>query len=109
MNTLYDLRIPQATGYLYDCYLFGAESETRKSYRRNFLGALRAARPGLIVLTDERCFDPRRSFERVEEWPELSGLLKRDYVHAVTWQSQKSFRSWSRPQVPTAYEVYVHR
>jgi hypothetical protein len=109
VNTLYDLRIPQATGYLYDCYLFGGESPTRDLYRRDFLRAFLGARPRFVVLTNERCFDPKRSFERVREWPEFNVLLAHDYVLASSWQSQRTFRSWNRPQIPNEYEVYALR
>jgi hypothetical protein len=109
VNTLYDLRIPQATGYLYDCYLFGRESSIRDTYRTDFLQAFLSARPETVVVTNDRCFDPTKSFDRILEWPELSNELDRDYVVSSKWQSQKAYRSWSRAETPNSYKVYVHK
>ncbi len=109
INALYDLRIKQATGYLYDCYLFTPPSEIRDSYRREFLSAFDAANPAVVVVTDNQCFHAKRSFDRIKTWPEFDERLRRDYTVRERWASQIRYRWWTHPEVPTAYTVYVHR
>lgn len=109
INTLYDQRIVQATGYLYDCYLFGPKSEVRDAYRAQFLSALERARPAVIVLTDQYCFGGSRSFDRVSRWPDLARLIQGEYVLASGWSSPSAFRFWSRAEFPAAYRVYVRK
>jgi hypothetical protein len=109
INTLYDLRIPQATGYLYDCYFYGAQSKARDEYRARFLAAFTASRPEVVILTNERCFDPIKSFGRVVTWPDFAEVLNRRYVVVSQWQSNQPFRAWSRAEVPNAFKVYIRK
>lgn len=108
VNTLYDLRIVQATGYLYDCYLFQPAGRVRDSYRAEFLRAFDEARPRVVVATDQPCFG-ERGFDRLASWPALAQRLGSEYVLADRWSTDRSYLWWSRPERPVAFEVYVRR
>jgi hypothetical protein len=107
INALYDIRLEQATGYLYDCYLFTPANETRDRYRRDFLRAFDAARPATVVLTDQPCFDSVKTFDRLNAWPEFNRQLNRDYVVGSEWRSSRTYRWWSRAEAPTSYRIYT--
>ncbi len=109
VNALYDLRIKQATGYLYDCYLFAPPSGIRDSYRKEFLSAFDSANPSIVIVTDNQCFHVERSFARIASWPEFDEQLSKHYTVRERWTSQISYKWWTRPEVPTAYTVYIRR
>ena len=98
-----------ATGYLYDCYGFTGPGEIRDRYREEFLRTFEAARPRVVVLTDQQCFVAGNSFGRLAEWPELAGILGRDYVLSNEWHAGGTVRWWSRAEVPNAFRVYLRR
>jgi hypothetical protein len=109
LTALYDLKIVQPTGYLYDCYLFTDEGPVRDSYRREFLQSLKETRPRAIVVTDQHCFDQHDGFRRVETWPELFDLLAKNYSLQDSWVSNKEYRLWGRPETRPAFRVYILR
>jgi hypothetical protein len=108
VGTLYNLRIIQATGYLYDCYLFQPPSQIRDSYREEFLHAFEEARPQVVIVTDQPCFG-ERSFDRLGQWPALAQRLDRLYVLSYTWRSASNYYWWSRSERPVAFRVYVRK
>jgi hypothetical protein len=108
VSTLYDLRIVQATGYLYDCYLFQSPGRIRDSYRADFLQAFDRARPRVVVATDQPCFG-ERGFGRLARWSALDQRLESEYVLVDGWSTNRSYSWWSRPERPVAFRVYVRR
>ncbi len=109
INVLYDMRVQQATGYLYDCYLFTPESETRDRYRKQFVQSFVETNPSVVILTNDECFASTRTFARVGTWPALNQILSTNYVVSDVWNSDESVRWWSRAEHPVAYRVYTHR
>ncbi len=109
INTLYDTRTLQATGFLYDCYLFTAPSKTRDAYRAAFLQAFDQARPSILILTGQSCFRSARTFDRILTWPALADRLTHDYNLHAEWQSNESYKWWSKRELPIGYRVYVHK
>lgn len=108
INTLYDLRVVQATGYLYDCYLFQPPSRVRDAYREEFLGAFDRARPEVLVVTDQPCFG-ERGYDRLEQWPELAQRLNAEYALRDSWSSATLYSWWSRAERPVGFRVYTLR
>ena len=81
LNTLYNLKIVQATGYLYDCYLFQPQqTPVSLDYRERFWTALEQARPRVLVVTDQQCFAMTRDWNGAARWPQFAALLASDYV-----------------------------
>jgi hypothetical protein len=109
INTLYDMRAVQATGYLYDCYLFSPPSAAREMYRQAFLRSFDQARPDTIVLTNQPCFDPAKNYDRLRSWPAFDNQLERDYRLESEWQTNQQYRWWSRWEPPIAFRVYALR
>lgn len=110
LNTLYNVRLLQATGYLYDCYLFEEKpSPVREDYRAGFWSAMEKAKPEVLVVTNQECFSLARTWELPQRWPAFAALLASDYTmvaertppHLVGW--------WRKPQVPYAYRLYVRK
>ncbi|MGB9152147.1 MAG: hypothetical protein WCD70_03565 [Alphaproteobacteria bacterium] len=109
INVLYDLRVRQVTGYLYDCYLFTSPSAIRDRYREQFLKAFIEADPSVVIMTNDPCFVPARGFARLVTWPELDEEMMKNYSVRTVWASQISYRWWSRSEHPTSYMVYIHK
>ncbi len=108
--TLYNLRLVQATGYLYDCYAFQAKpSAYQDRYREAFLSAVEEARPKVLVVTDQDCFTQNRSFSRLDRWPQFEAYVIENYglyaertpPHTIGW--------WRHPAQPFSYRIYVKK
>jgi len=109
-NTLYNLQMVQATGYLYSCYMLQPQpARFQDAYRAGFWKALQANPPQVIVVSDQDCFTMHRSFDILVRWPQLDGLLQSQYTlvaqrtppHRVGW--------WRKPAVPFSYRIYVRK
>jgi hypothetical protein len=108
VDTLYNLRLVQATGYIYDCYAFqGTPSVYQDTYREAMMQALASARPRVLIFSDQECFTMNRRFTRVATWPQFSAWLAEHYTmkrqftppHLVGW--------WRKPAIPFSYRIYV--
>ncbi len=121
-GVLYDLRVRQSTGFLYQCYLFsdggsgeGGGSgerdggEVRERYRAAFWRAFQMSAPRVVVVTDQTCFGDARGFGKVAEWPEFADELARRYDERAAWRSGVPQHWWSRREQPAAFRIYVRR
>ncbi len=109
INTLYDLRLVQSTGFLYDCYLFTpGHDAAAEIYRRQFWGAYQRTQPRVLVITNQYCFE-ENTFRKVENWPLLKDDITRSYDQVVSWRSARPQRWWSRLEQPPEYRIYVRR
>ena len=78
LHTLYRLRAPHATRFLYDFHFFHHVSTPYiQNLRRQLLDELRASRPGVVVLF--RHGQPVGGFDRLEGFPELADWLADGY------------------------------
>jgi len=107
INTLYDLRLLQSTGFLYDCYAY--EGTDQRAYRKEFLSALQAARPQTIVFSSQFCLEQRYGFERIDRWPELKRLLAENYRLDGGWQARATVRWWHQRETPPGFEIFTRR
>ncbi len=107
INTLYDLRLVQSTGFLYDCYAY--EGTDQRAYRDRFLNALEAARPRTIVFSSQFCLEQRYGFERIDRWPELENFIAKNYRMDGGWQARTTVRWWHQRETPPGYEVFTRR
>ncbi len=109
INTLYDMRIVQSTGFLYDCYLFlPGSSPVVDVYRSRFWAAYEESRPRILVMTNQYCFGAN-SFDKLNEWPLLRNEISRSYIQAINWRSTRLQRWWSRAEEPPEYRVYIRK
>ena len=110
-GVLYELRVRQATGFLYECPLFAAEDGrgVQERYRALFLQEFQRSAPRVVVMTDQSCFREAQGFGQVALWPEFAGVLGREYVERVEWRPGEAEHWWSRREMPAGFRVYVRR
>ncbi|HWZ52600.1 MAG TPA: hypothetical protein VNW54_14160 [Granulicella sp.] len=110
INTLYDMRIVQATGYLYDCYLFTPQQNAITArYREEFWSSYQAVRPKIIIVTDQFCFGNSEGFHKLDTWPALDQELRNNYVLSTEWRSEVPQRWWARSEMPPQYRIYLRK
>jgi hypothetical protein len=116
-TTLYDLRLEPATGVLSDFLLFGAVSDPQPaesipilhSTRAQFLAALLAAPPRVIVVTSHLHIDGPDDFQKLARWPAFGDLLATRYTLYTQWTPTRPARWWSREELPASYRIYALR
>jgi len=110
IDTLYNMQLVQATGYLYDCYMFQpAPSPYRDAYREGFLTALNQTRPKVIVATDQECFTMNRSFSVLDHWPAFTAYLAQNYTLATQQTPPHTIGWWRHPAQPFSYRIYLRK
>lgn len=110
IDTLYEMRLVQSTGYLYDCYLFASDASGEQArYRAGFLAEFERTRPKVVVLTDQFCFGETGGFSKLGRWPQLDGELAERYERGAEWHGSAAMRWWSHDEVPTSFRIYVRR
>jgi len=92
---LYDLRLVQETGFLYDYYFYQSpQNPLVQELRQRFLDEMGAKKPDILVVSFQSWPDPQPGYGRVDQWPGLRDLLQSDY---------------ELKQSIAAYRIYVHR
>ena len=110
INTLYDLRLVQASGYLYDCYALGRpETAAVARYRRGFLQAYERHPPEVMVMTDQFCFGQDIGFARMAGWPAFAQELADHYTLQVEWHSSVPQHWFSRAETTPRFRIYRRR
>jgi hypothetical protein len=109
IGTLYQMRLPQSTGFLYDCYLFTDPSAERERYRTAFWTAYKTAQPRVLVVTNQFCFWDPRGFKKLDEWPAFTADLDQNYRKQSEWHSDVPNHFWHRPEMPFQFRIYVRK
>jgi hypothetical protein len=109
INTLYDLRVRQSTGFLYDCYLFAGDTAEMLRYRDAFWTSFQANNPRIVVATNQFCFGDTRGFGKLDMWPRLATTLTQEYEIKTAWKSTVYQHWWSRKDIPTEYRIYLRK
>lgn len=86
IETLYDMRLVQGTGFVYDEFLFAApdamtarETEVQSALREEFLSEIRANLPQVIVVTPRLFPSGPYGYVKLDRWPQLAALLDNCY------------------------------
>ena len=109
INTLYNLRLVQSTGFLYDCYLFvPGHNPASDQYRAAFWAAFQHARPRIVILTSQDCFGPD-SFQKIDQWPQFKDALARSYTQVEEWHPTQPEHWWTRRQTPSQFRIYLRK
>jgi hypothetical protein len=109
VGVLYDMGIRQSTGFLYDCYLFTDSSQERDRYRAAFWAAYTAARPRVLVVTNEFCFGRPNGFVKLSRWPQLDSDIQRNYRESIQWRSTTRVHYWKRWEEPPQFRIFVRK
>ena len=108
VNTLFDLRLEQASGYLYDCYLFTeSRNDAVARYREGFLQAYEKRPSRVLVLTDQYCFGEQGGFARVGRWPVIAREIANHYTQRTEWHSPQLQHWFSRGETVSSFRMYV--
>ncbi len=109
-NTLYTMKLVEATGYMYDCYLFQTQqTAVSLKYRENFWAALHATPPQVLVVTDQECFKLARNFGLAARWPEFQHYLESEYTLTAQRTPPHTIGWWRHPAEPFSYQLYVRK
>jgi hypothetical protein len=106
---LYQERLVQDTGFLYDCYFLDPTNPVARSLRERFFTALATAPPQAIIVTDSVCYDQPRSFSKFARWPEFEQYLANHYTLASERSNLPPEHYWSRTTTPFDYRIYLRR
>ena len=109
--TLNRMQLVQATGFLYDCYLFGAQTQPR---------AGRLPCQVLARIAGSSSQSPCRHqssvheccgnlFNKLEHWPQFDEYLQADYMLYVQRTPPHEVRWWNQPTQPTSYRIYLRK
>jgi hypothetical protein len=110
VNTLYNQRLMQSTGYLYDCYLFAPEqNEVTRRYRDDFWRSFQNARPKLVVMTDQFCFGDGEGFGKIDRWPAMKKEIDGEYSLDMEWHPMEKQRWWGRSELPASFRIYLRK
>lgn len=110
INTLYNLRLTQSTDFLYDCYLFPTQpNPTSTRYRESFWAAISAARPRVLVVSEQFCFGAPTAFAKLDQWPQLRDAIAQHYTLKTEWSTAQPQRWWSRDEIPPRFRIYVRK
>ena len=111
VGTLYGMRVRQSTGFLYDCYLFADQSGDgeRERYRSAFWSAYTAARPRVLIITNQFCFADPRGFGKLSGWPAFAADLDQNYQEQAEWHSAVPDHFWKHREEPTQFRIYLRK
>ena len=109
-NTLYNMNLLEATGFMYDCYMFQpAQTPVSLQYRADFWAAIHANPPQVYIETDQQCFTTVRDFSKTARWPEFQQLLDTEYTLTTQRTPPHLLGWWRHPAVPFSYRLYVRK
>jgi hypothetical protein len=104
--SLYNDRIVQSTGFIYDCYFLDASEPVDRKLRARFEEEIHRNPPRFFVVTDSVCFGGARSFDKFSNWPWLSQELSKKYTIKKETHFTTGVRYWSRVEIPYNYRIY---
>lgn len=108
IGALYEARLTQTTGFLYDCYLLDGRNAVAQQQRALLEREWARRTPQFLVLTDSSCFTGARTFDKYGSWPWMQQQLAR-YNVVLERHPAQPLRLWSRPEQPYAYRILVRR
>lgn len=110
INTLYDMRLVQDTGFLYDCYLFIPQpSPVQQKLRQRFWAAIESKPPEVFVVTDQLCVSRPSNYAKLDQWPQFRGYLDSDYYLYAQRRPNRPVRWWSHAGRPFGYRIYLRK
>ena len=112
ITTLNNLRLVQATGFLYDCYLFSTiHTAEQDRYRQAFWQAIQQNPPALFVVSSNDCEvypeRPSYNYRKTSRWPQLDAYLRTNYHLDADRLPPHMVYTGSSPSKPLGYRIYL--
>lgn len=111
IETLYDMRLVQSTGFVYDEFLFAApdemtpqQTDVQIALRRDFLNKIQINPPQVVVVTPRLFPSGPYHYAKLDRWPQLEAFLGSCY----RLQAERDFpvgRSYHRD----GYRLYLRQ
>jgi len=110
--TLYNMRLVQATGFLYDCYLFSAiHTSEQDRYREAFWRAIQRNPPLVFVVSSNDCevypAKPSYKYQKTSHWPRFYDYLNSNYHLIADRIPPHMVYTGSSPSIPLGYRIYL--
>jgi hypothetical protein len=110
--TLYNMRLVQATGFLYDCYMFSAQPGPERDHAREaFWQSITKNPPSVFVVSSNDCDPPTArpayDYKKISRWPQFNDYLNANYHLDVERIPPHMVNSGSSPSKPLGYRIYV--
>ena len=110
--TLYNMRLIQATGYLYDCYMLSNQPGTERDRTREaFWQAITRNPPAVFIVSSNDCDSatqrPGYTYQKLSRWPQFNDYLQANYHLDAERIPPHMVNAGSSPSKPLGYRIYV--
>jgi hypothetical protein len=110
IDTLEHLQLMQASGQIYDEFLFQPPSrEAIRDSRSSYAQEVRANPPVIFIVTASLFPSGPAGYEKLAQWKGFDDWLDQHYAVAVERTPSAGYRSMGRVVVPDSYRLYVRR
>lgn len=110
IDTLERLQLVQATGQIYDEYLFQQSSrEVIRDSRRLFTQEVQDNPPLIFIVAASLFPSGPGGYDKLAQWPYFDEWLNQHYTLALQRTPNTAYRSMGRPVIPDSYRLYVRR
>ncbi|MGB6131293.1 MAG: hypothetical protein WBG54_05895 [Acidobacteriaceae bacterium] len=110
LGVLYQMRLGQSTGFLYDCYFFHQpQTAVTQQLREEFLADMGHAPPRVLIETSQNCLGEPLSWRGPDAWPAFSAWRAANYSLYAERQPTRLIRWWPIAEQPPGYRIYVRR
>lgn len=108
LTTLYDERLLQSTGTLFDCHMLVPDKEgIALELRKRFWSDILKNQPKVFVITNQFCLNPQYTFDKFVRWPEFQRYLDTNYALYAERTPLHTIKWWNQTMPPNSYRIYV--
>ena len=110
IDTLERLQLVQATGQIYDEYLFQRPSgEVIRDTRSTFTQEVQKNPPVIFIVAASLFPSGPAGYDKLAQWQPFDDWLNQHYALALQRTPKTAYRSMGRPVIPDSYRLYVRR
>jgi len=110
IDTLERLQVVQATGQIYDEYLFQPSThEVIRDSRSLFTQEVQKNPPFIFIVAASLFPSGPGGYDKLAQWPNFDDWLNQHYALALERTPRTAYRSMGRPVIPDSYRLYVRR
>jgi hypothetical protein len=110
IRVLYQMRLVQSTGLIYDEFIFGPEKDgIVANSRETFWKQLQSQPPSVFIVTEQVYPEGTPNLDKVASWPLLADDLRQNYF-LYTERHPTRPQAWEgKPYLPAAFRIYVRK